>query len=197
MTAPSASTHQIPPTTTLPSSAAAATATTWNPTQAHTIAEYFVNRYNMETIPESLNGELPPLPSHGSRGHSHHNGQQNLHVPKRSNTYTASTSSSSQNRHHQQSYPGVEGQSQQQQHHQQPSLNRSFSSPLSPQSDSGTTGLGSRMIGGGKSTQRVREWVKRSNSSRYVFFYLLFSSIAIQPTLHSLIPSPLSITKHN
>ncbi|KAK1779903.1 hypothetical protein QBC45DRAFT_391996 [Copromyces sp. CBS 386.78] len=173
-------TAQVPPTTTIPSSAAAATAaiaTTWNPTQTHTIAEYFV-KYSMETIPESLNGELPPLPksgpSHGSsRGHTynnnnnnnnnHHHGQ-NLHVPKRSNTYTVSTSSAFQNKH-QQRYAGAESQSQQQQQQQPPSsLNRSLSSPLSPLSDS--SGLGSRMVGGGKSTQSVREWMKRSNSSR-------------------------------
>ncbi|KAK3949937.1 hypothetical protein QBC32DRAFT_26242 [Pseudoneurospora amorphoporcata] len=172
-------TAQAPPTTTLPSSAAAAaaaaaTATTWNPTQTHTIAEYFV-KYSMETIPESLNGELPPLPksgpSHGlSRGHTYNNNNnnphhgQNLHVLKRSNTYTVSTSSTSQNKH-QQRYAGAESQSQQQQQQQPPSsLNRSFSSPLSPLSNS--SGLGSRMVGGDKSTQRVREWMKRSNSSR-------------------------------
>lgn len=167
MTAPSP--QQVPPTT-LRSSATAATATTWNPTQQYTIAEYFV-KYNMETIPESLNGELPPLPSgssHGSRGHTYnHNGHnQNLHVPKRSNTFTASTSTS-QTKH--QRYAGAESQTQER---PSSSLSRSFTSPLSSPSPSDS---GSRMIGGGKSTQRVREWVKRSNSSRYVFTFLSFS----------------------
>ncbi|KAK3350489.1 hypothetical protein B0H65DRAFT_420589 [Neurospora tetraspora] len=116
----------------------------------------------METIPESLNGELPPLPSgssHGSRGHTYnHNGHnQNLHVPKRSNTFTASTSTS-QTKH--QRYAGAESQTQER---PSSSLSRSFTSPLSSPSPSDS---GSRMIGGGKSTQRVREWVKRSNSSR-------------------------------
>ncbi|KAL0466041.1 hypothetical protein QR685DRAFT_116432 [Neurospora intermedia] len=131
------------------------TATTWNSTQQHTSAEYFV-KYNMETIPESSNGELPPRPSgssHGSRGHAY---IPNLHVPKRSNTFSSSTSTSQYNH---QRHAAAE------QERPSSALSRSFS-PLSPPSPSDSSSS-SRMMGGGKSTQRVKEWViKRSNSTR-------------------------------
>lgn len=152
------------------------TATTGNPTQQHISAEYFV-KYNMETIPESLNGKLPPRPSgssHGSRGHAY---IPNLHVPKRSNTFSSSTSTS---RYNHQRHAAAE------QERPSSALSRSFS-PLSPPSPSGSSSSSSssRMMGGGKSTQRVKEWViKRSNSTRYVFISPLAFSFSVSRPKH-------------